>query len=116
MCFIQGCKTIYGPFPNKPCVFPFIYKDISYSQCTTKDHNVLWCPTEVDAYGKYISGKYGECNSNCGTGTLMYRKVASRSTSMTQLLSHTFAHLTGSSFRLKAKPLPNKKFLGLRYN
>ena len=35
--------------------------------------------------------------------------------SMTQLLSHTFAHLTGSSFRLKAKLLPNKKILGLKY-
>ena len=36
--------------------------------------------------------------------------------SMTQLSSHTFAHLTGSSFRLKAKLLPNKKILGLKYN
>ena len=34
-------------------------------------------------------------------------------TSMTQLLLHTFAHLTGPSFRLKAKLLPNKIFLGL---
>ena len=33
--------------------------------------------------------------------------------SMTQLSSHTFAHLTGSSFRLKAKLLPNKIKLGL---
>ena len=30
--------------------------------------------------------------------------------SMTQLLSHTFAHLTEPSFRLKAKLLPNKIF------
>ena len=30
--------------------------------------------------------------------------------SMTQLLSHTFAHHTGPSFRLKAKLLTNKKF------
>ena len=36
--------------------------------------------------------------------------------SMTQLSSHTFAHLTGSSFRLKAKLLPNKKILGLKYD
>ena len=36
--------------------------------------------------------------------------------SMTQLLlSHSFAHLTGPSFRLKAKLLPNKKKLGLKY-
>ena len=33
--------------------------------------------------------------------------------SMTQLLLHTFTHLTGSSFMLKAKLLPNKTFLGL---
>ena len=33
--------------------------------------------------------------------------------SMTQLLLHTFAHLTEPSFRVKAKLLPNKKFLGL---
>ena len=36
--------------------------------------------------------------------------------SMTQLLSHTFAHLTGSSFRLKAKLLPIKNILGVKYN
>ena len=39
-----------------------------------------------------------------------------RGGSMTQLLSHTFAHLTGSSFRLKAKLLPIKKILGVKYN
>ena len=32
---------------------------------------------------------------------------------MTQLLLHTFAHLTGPSFRVKAKLLPNNFFLGL---
>ena len=36
--------------------------------------------------------------------------------SMTQLLSHTFAHPTGSSFRLKAKLLPIKNILGVKYN
>ena len=39
-----------------------------------------------------------------------------RYVSMTQLLSHTFAHLTGSSFRLKAKLLPIKNILGVKYN
>ena len=33
--------------------------------------------------------------------------------SMTQLLSHTFAHLTGPPSRVKAKLLANKFFLGL---
>ena len=35
--------------------------------------------------------------------------------SMTQHLSHTFANLTGPSFRLMAKLLPNKKKLGIKY-
>ena len=33
--------------------------------------------------------------------------------SMTQLLLHTFAHLTGPSFRAKAKLLPNNFVLDL---
>ena len=36
-----------------------------------------------------------------------------KAVSMTQLLLHTFAHLTGPSFRVKAKLLPNNFFLGL---
>ena len=36
--------------------------------------------------------------------------------SMTKLVLHTFAHLTGSSFRLKAKLLPIKNILGVKYN
>ena len=32
---------------------------------------------------------------------------------MTKLSSHTFVHLTGSFFRLKAKLLANKNFFGL---
>ena len=36
--------------------------------------------------------------------------------SMTQLLLHTNAYLTGSSFRLKAKLLPIKNILGVKYN
>ena len=39
--------------------------------------------------------------------------VTNKYFSMTQLLLHTFAHLTGPSFRVKAKLVPNKKILGL---
>ena len=42
--------------------------------------------------------------------------IKHRDVSMTQLLSHTFAHHTGSSFRLKAKLLPIKNILGVKYN
>ena len=43
-------------------------------------------------------------------------KVCRTYYSMTQLLSHTFAHLTGSSFRQKAKLLPIKNILSVKYN
>ena len=46
---------------------------------------------------------------------LIKHKYSCETVSMTQLSLHTFAHLTGSSFRLKAKLLPNKKILGLKY-
>ena len=42
-------------------------------------------------------------------GTFKCRVLCKR-VSMTQLLSHTFAHLTGPSFGLKAKLLPNNFF------
>ena len=48
---------------------------------------------------------------DCFNITVIYTYI-----SMTQLLSHTFAHLTGSSFRLKAKLLPIKNILGVKYN
>ena len=68
--FIQGCGTTSGHRgPNKLCVFPFIYKQISYSQCIANDHTKLWCSTEVDANGKY-NGKWGNCDSNCGHSKL----------------------------------------------
>ena len=46
----------------------------------------------------------------CAMGPLV---CLTKQVSMTQLLLHTFAHLTGPSFRVKAKLLPNKFFLGL---
>ena len=64
---IQGCATKDGPDANKACVFPFQYDGTSYNNCTTKDHDQLWCATEVDADGDYIDGQWGNCNSNCGT-------------------------------------------------
>ncbi|XP_028559369.2 epididymal sperm-binding protein 1 [Podarcis muralis] len=33
---------------DHPCVFPFIYKNKSYSSCTKDDHHELWCATSTD--------------------------------------------------------------------
>ena len=62
---IQGCG---GPDANKPCIFPFEYSGKTYSKCTAKEHDQPWCSTEVDGYGKHVKGKWGNCDSNCGTG------------------------------------------------
>ena len=59
-----------------------------------------------------IFGQKMEVSGHIGGGAYPFYTCDS----MTQLLSHTFAHLTGSSFRLKAKLLPIKNILGVKYN
>ena len=69
---IQGCATIDG----SACVFPFQYDGTSYSHCTTKDHDQLWCATEVDANGDYVEGSWENCNGNCGTSKTSFVSVS----------------------------------------
>ena len=65
-CAINGGKG--GDDPGKPCVFPFTYKELTYTECTTFENNgTHWCSTEVDASGSYIDGKWGNCNERCPT-------------------------------------------------
>ena len=65
-CAIKGGKG--GDDPGKPCVYPFTYKEITYTECTTfENNNTHWCSTEVDASGNYIDGKWGNCNAKCPT-------------------------------------------------
>ena len=73
---IQGCGTKNGPVAKKPCVFPFNYNDISYTKCTRDHHDQPWCSTEVDAYGKHVKGKWGNCDSNCGTGITSFGSLS----------------------------------------
>eukprot|EP00747_Dinoflagellata_sp_TGD_P114743 gnl/TRDRNA2_/TRDRNA2_171995_c2_seq1.p1 gnl/TRDRNA2_/TRDRNA2_171995_c2~~gnl/TRDRNA2_/TRDRNA2_171995_c2_seq1.p1 ORF type:complete len:589 (+),score=98.63 gnl/TRDRNA2_/TRDRNA2_171995_c2_seq1:168-1934(+) len=50
--------------PGCPCVFPFIYRDISYSSCTMTAWTTLWCGTvpELPATG---SGDWAVCEASC---------------------------------------------------
>ena len=65
-CAIKGGKG--GDDPGKPCVYPFTYKERTYTECTTfENNNTHWCSTEVDASGNYIDGKWGNCNAKCPT-------------------------------------------------
>ena len=51
------------------CVFPFEYDGKNYTQCTDVDWDQLWCPTVVDAEGKYIDGDIDVTFGNCGNCT-----------------------------------------------
>ena len=87
----QKCQTGFRPLCNKvplfiilgcaindgsACVFPFQYDGTSYSHCTTKDHDQLWCATEVDANGDYVEGSWENCNGNCGTSKTSFVSVS----------------------------------------
>ncbi|CAL4061469.1 unnamed protein product, partial [Meganyctiphanes norvegica] len=47
-----------------PCQFPFIYKEVSYSTCITKDdpNNELWCSTKTDSQNNHLKGNYRKCS------------------------------------------------------
>ena len=52
--------------PPTTCVFPFIYRNILYTRCTTVDHSRPWCATAVDAYGRFLNNQWGNCDlSTC---------------------------------------------------
>ena len=70
---------------NNPCVFPFRYNGVSYSQCTLveAEDNKPWCSTLVDSNGDHVSGggHYGDCSPKCplpGTQTLHKKNLLLR--------------------------------------
>ena len=64
--YVIEAKTL----EQKPCQFPFIYKDVKYTECTPVDgwpEGTPWCSTKVDPNtlehdksDKY----YGDCNDD----------------------------------------------------
>lgn len=62
----QRCTTLEG----KPCVFPFMFLNKRYSQCTSDEDRAgkFWCSTRVDRDGWHVRGEWGYCNPDtCGT-------------------------------------------------
>ena len=64
-----GCKTVGGPKPYVPCIFPFKYEGVTYTSCPVdlEDPSKRWCSTKVDGYGNHVTGagEYGYCGPDC---------------------------------------------------
>ena len=54
---------------DKPCQFPFVYKDKSYNECTLEDGGgVAWCSTKtIPSTNEHVGGNghYGDCSQEC---------------------------------------------------
>ena len=57
------CKTV----EDNDCVFPFIYKGVSYSSCTKAEssNGAPWCATAVDDEGVAVAGAWEDCQDGC---------------------------------------------------
>ena len=44
------------------CVFPFVYRNILYTRCTSVDHSRPWCATAVDPFGRFLNDQWGNCD------------------------------------------------------
>lgn len=66
---MNQCLTKSGsPDAGKPCIFPFTYNSITYTECA-EETGMKWCATEVDADGIMVDdNKRGICNPACPGG------------------------------------------------
>ena len=66
--FTESCKTVGDA--GRPCIFPFIYRDKTFSQCTSLDSDTgqPWCATEVDQDGWVVDHAWGDCDQGCPGG------------------------------------------------
>ena len=67
----ESCRTVGTN--AKPCVFPFRYAGVEYTECTPRDSDTgqPWCATEVDSEGWVVDHKWGDCDTGC-PGTREY--------------------------------------------
>lgn len=62
--------TIDGNAFGRPCVFPFMYNNVWYSDCTKVDSHLLWCSVET----KYENEVWGYCPTNSEYVILYFNK------------------------------------------
>ena len=56
-----------------PCIFPFIYNQREYKNCTKVDYDKLWCATSVNKNGHWKT--WGYCNEFCQTDDTMNKSA-----------------------------------------
>ena len=69
---ILACLTV----TDLPCVFPFVYKNETYSACTgaDSDNGAKWCATEVDSETREaVQNAWDDCQSGpqCGVESVV---------------------------------------------
>ena len=63
-----SCKTIDGPDRNKPCIFPFKFRNNTYKTCTWDGDSMVgaWCSTKSGDSGQRLGGmNWGNCRRDC---------------------------------------------------
>jgi len=66
----KRCKTIAGPNVNHGCVFPFTYRNKTYTTCPGSTiRGDPWCSTKVDSRQRFVPGYWGFCGRNCPSAT-----------------------------------------------
>uniref|UniRef100_A0A3P9LTA8 Mannose receptor, C type 1b n=1 Tax=Oryzias latipes TaxID=8090 RepID=A0A3P9LTA8_ORYLA len=65
--------TTGGTAAGKPCMFPFMYGNQWYSDCTMTDHTELWCA--VETYYSSDSDKWGVCPTNSRQSWIKHPKT-----------------------------------------
>jgi len=64
----EKCVTVgqEGVGPNVQCAFPFTWRGVKRSNCTSFEWDKPWCSTKVDATtGMHVSGQWGICGAQC---------------------------------------------------
>ena len=71
-CGIDSCITTEESKKKcTECVFPFTYKGVTHTACTTYGgYSTPWCGTKTDENGVYKSGHWGYCNMDKCTDEL----------------------------------------------
>ena len=58
----DSCRTVDGPKPNQPCIFPFTFNGSSVDTCITgRRRTKPWCSTKKN----YVKGEWGFCGDTC---------------------------------------------------